>query len=167
MAIPIPTVDSFSDTTVMRVIRKVVNYIIQTIVPGINTVETTANEAESTANTANTNANTAISNNVTAVTIAQGTSSDSVKITLTKASGDVVSNEYEIATGEVSIVQNNSGITINGTSLQNADSEKPGLMTPSYVFTLNTANSNASTALTNANNITAYVGTDDELIPSS
>ena len=56
MAIPIPTVDDFKDTTVMRVIRKVVNYLIQTIVPGINTVETTADNALSTAQQAKTTA---------------------------------------------------------------------------------------------------------------
>lgn len=56
MAIPIPTVDNFKDTTVMRVIRKVVNYLIQTVVPGINTVETTADNALSTAQQAQTTA---------------------------------------------------------------------------------------------------------------
>ena len=57
MAIPIPTVDDFKDTTVMRVIRKVVNYLIQTIVPGINTVDTTANNALSIAQQAQATAN--------------------------------------------------------------------------------------------------------------
>ena len=56
MVIPIPTVDNFKDTTVMRVIRKVVNYLIQTVVPGINTVETTADNALSTAQQAKTTA---------------------------------------------------------------------------------------------------------------
>ena len=36
MVITKPTVDDFSDTTVMRVIRKIVEYIIDTLVPAIN-----------------------------------------------------------------------------------------------------------------------------------
>lgn len=41
----IPTVDDFKDTTIMRSLRKIVNYIINTVVPGINTAQTTANTA--------------------------------------------------------------------------------------------------------------------------
>ena len=36
MVITKPTIDDFSDTTVMRVIRKIVEYIIDTLVPAIN-----------------------------------------------------------------------------------------------------------------------------------
>lgn len=57
MAIPVPTVDNFKDSTVMRVIRKIVNYLIETVVPGINTVDTTANNALTTAQQAQATAN--------------------------------------------------------------------------------------------------------------
>ena len=132
MAITVPTIDDFSDTTVMRVVRKVVNYLIQTLVPGVNSEVTNAT--------------------ITGVTIAQGSTADSIKITVAKPSGNVVSNEFDISQEEVSIVQTASGITIAGTSLQQANATNTGLMT--------------STSFNNLTNIIAYVGTDDELIPS-
>lgn len=132
MAITVPTVDDFSDTTVMRVVRKVVNYLIQTLVPGVNSEVTNAT--------------------ITGVTIAQGSTADTIKITVAKPSGNVVSNEFDISQEDVSIVQNASGITIAGTSLQQANATNTGLMT--------------STSFNNLTNIIAYVGTDDELIPS-
>lgn len=132
MAINVPTVDDFSDTTVMRVVRKVVNYLIQTLVPGVNSEVTNAT--------------------ITGVTIAQGSTADTIKITVAKPSGNVVSNEFDISQEEVSIVQNASGITIAGTSLQQANATNTGLMT--------------STSFNNLTDIIAYVGTDDELIPS-
>ena len=132
MAITVPTVDDFSDTTVMRVVRKVVNYLIQTLVPGVNSEVTNAT--------------------ITGVTIAQGSTADTIKITVAKPSGNVVSNEFDISQEEVSIVQTASGITIAGTSLQQANATNTGLMT--------------STSFNNLTNIIAYVGTDDELIPS-
>ena len=132
MAITVPTVDDFSDTTVMRVVRKVVNYLIQTLVPGVNSEVTNAT--------------------ITGVTITQGSTADSIKITVAKPSGNVVSNEFDISQEDVSIVQTASGITIAGTSLQQANATNTGLMT--------------STSFNNLTNIIAYVGTDDELIPS-
>lgn len=36
MAIPVPTIDQFKDTTVMRTMRKIVDYIIEDVVPAIN-----------------------------------------------------------------------------------------------------------------------------------
>lgn len=132
MAITVPTVDDFSDTTVMRVVRKVVNYLIQTLVPGVNSEVTNAT--------------------ITGVTIAQGSTADTIKITVAKPSGNIVSNEFDISQEEVSIVQTASGITIAGTSLQQANATNTGLMT--------------STSFNNLTNIIAYVGTDDELIPS-
>ena len=132
MAITVPTVDDFSDTTVMRVVRKVVNYLIQTLVPGVNSEVTNAT--------------------ITGVTIAQGSTADTIKITVAKPSGNIVSNEFDISQEEVSIVQSATGITIAGTSLQQANATNTGLMT--------------STSFNNLTNIIAYVGTDDELIPS-
>lgn len=35
MAIVIPTIDDFTDTTVLRMIRKIVDYLINTLVPTI------------------------------------------------------------------------------------------------------------------------------------
>lgn len=131
MAITVPTVDDFSDNTVMRVIRKVVNYLIQTLVPGINSEVTNAT--------------------ITGVTISQGSAPDMIKITVSKPSGDVVSNEYDIEK-EIVISQSPTGIIIEGVTLQNANTTTTGLMT--------------STAFNNLTNIIAYVGTDDELIPS-
>lgn len=77
MAIVVPTVDSFKDTTVMRSVRKVVNYIINTLIPNINTditaVDTKAQNALTTAQTAQStaedaqataDANTTLINNV-------------------------------------------------------------------------------------------------------
>ena len=56
MSIIVPTIDSFTDTTVMRCIRKIVDYIINTLVPGhntdIQTVTGLANNAQNTANEA-------------------------------------------------------------------------------------------------------------------
>lgn len=132
MAITVPTIDDFSDTTVMRVVRKVVNYLIQTLVPGVNSEVTNAT--------------------ITGVTIAQGSTADTIKITVAKPSGNIVSNEFDISQEEVSIVQTASGITIAGTSLQQANATNTGLMT--------------STSFNNLTNIIAYVGSDDELIPS-
>ena len=131
MAISVPTIDDFSDTTVMRVIRKVVNYLIQTLIPGINSEVTNST--------------------ITGVTIAQGSTPDTIKITVAKPSGNVQSNEFDISQ-EISIVQSASGITIEGASLQQANATNTGLMT--------------STSFNNLTNIIAYVGTDDELIPS-
>ena len=47
--VAVPTIDDFKDSTVMRSLRKVVNYIINTVVPAINTADTTANSALTTA----------------------------------------------------------------------------------------------------------------------
>lgn len=61
----VPTIDDFKDNTVMRSLRKVVNYIINTVVPAINTADTNASSAISTAQQAQTTAQQAhtIANN--------------------------------------------------------------------------------------------------------
>ena len=64
--VAVPTIDDFKDSTVMRSLRKVVNYIINTVVPAINTADsnatnalTTAQQAQATAQQAQTTADTA------------------------------------------------------------------------------------------------------------
>ena len=83
MAIPVPTIDDFDDSTVVKIIRKVVDYIINTVVPGHNSdvsaLQTSINN-----------------NNPTAVTISQGTSLGTIRITITKAGGNITSNDYTI-----------------------------------------------------------------------
>lgn len=77
MGIVVPTVDSFKDTTVMKSVRKVVDYLINTLIPNINTnitavdskaqnALTVANTAQSTAEDAQAtaDANTTLINNV-------------------------------------------------------------------------------------------------------
>lgn len=64
----VPTIDDFKDSTVMRSLRKVVNYIINTVVPAINTADTTANTALTTAQQAQTTANNAQTTADTATT---------------------------------------------------------------------------------------------------
>ena len=57
--VAVPTIDDFKDSTVMRSLRKVVNYIINTVIPAINTADTTANAALTTAQQAQATADTA------------------------------------------------------------------------------------------------------------
>ena len=57
--VTVPTVEDFADTTVMGVIRKVVDYICNTIVGAINTAQTAADAANTLAGQANTAAKTA------------------------------------------------------------------------------------------------------------
>ena len=64
----VPTIDDFKDSTVMRSLRKVVNYIINTVVPAINTTDNTANTALTTAQQAQTTADKAQATADTATT---------------------------------------------------------------------------------------------------
>ena len=57
--VTVPTVEDFAETTVMGVIRKIVDYICNTIVGAINTAQTTADTANTLAGQANTAAQTA------------------------------------------------------------------------------------------------------------
>lgn len=160
--VTVPTIDNFKDTTVMGVIRKIVDYLCNTLVPGINSdIQGKADSSDVT------NLQQTVTNqNVTGATLAHGTGGNAtIVLTITKPGGNVVSNELVIEAGsEITISQTTSGISINGTALQTASTTRTGLMQSSQVTTLNTASSNASTALTTANNITAYVGTDEDLI---
>ena len=66
--VAVPTIDDFKDSTVMRSLRKVVNYIINTVVPAINTTDNTANTALTTAQQAQTTADKAQTTADTATT---------------------------------------------------------------------------------------------------
>ena len=57
--VTVPTVEDFADTTVMSVIRKIVDYICNTIVGAINTAQNTADTATGNASTALTTARAA------------------------------------------------------------------------------------------------------------
>ena len=131
--VTVPTIDDFKDETVMKVVRKVVNYLIQTLVPGINSDVSNAT--------------------VNSVTISQGSTADTIKITVSKPGGAVTSNEYNIASEEIEISQTAGGISIAGTALQTATASRTGLMT--------------STSFNNLTNIIDYVGTDTDLIPDN
>lgn len=57
--VTVPTVEDFADTTVMGVIRKIVDYICNTIISAINTAQSTADTATGNASTALTTAQAA------------------------------------------------------------------------------------------------------------
>lgn len=57
--VTVPTIEDFADTTVMGVIRKIVDYICNTIVGAINTAQNTADTATENASTALTTAQAA------------------------------------------------------------------------------------------------------------
>ena len=57
--VTVPTVEDFAETTVMGVIRKIVDYICNTIVGAINTAQSTADTATENASTALTTAQAA------------------------------------------------------------------------------------------------------------
>ena len=67
--VTVPTVEDFADTTVMGVIRKIADYICNTIVGAINT-------AQNTADTATGNASTALSTAQAAQTTANAAQTD-------------------------------------------------------------------------------------------
>ena len=57
--VTVPTVEDFAETTVMGVIRKIIDYICNTIVGAINTAQSTADTATENASTALTTAQAA------------------------------------------------------------------------------------------------------------
>lgn len=144
MAITQPTIDDFSDTTVMRVIRKVVNYLV-TLIPKVN--EEIANVTDSAGERLDTvEANVEALNKElpTEIRVDYDASTGNFNIDYVKEDGDVLTSNTVVivsgSTGEVTIVQNTSGISINGTALQSATTTQPGLMTPALVASLDNVN---------------------------
>ena len=165
MAITQPTIDDFSDTTVMRVIRKVVNYLV-TLIPKVN--EEIANVTDSTGERLDTvEANVEALNKElpTDIRVNYNSSTGNFNIDYVKEDGDILTSNTVVivsgSTGEVTIVQNTSGISINGIALQSATTARPGLMTPALVSSLNNVNDTVNdqtiilgeqaTAITNLN----------------
>lgn len=125
MAIPVPTIDDFDDATVIKTIRKVVNYIIGTLVPGHNSDISALNT-------------TITNNNPTAVTISQGTAVGTIRITITKAGGNITSNDYSISvdTTEIETKLNelinsyNTMVTYVGADAELVTGTQPTSVTP-------------------------------------
>ena len=156
MPITQPTIDDFQDTTVMRVIRKVVNYLV-TLIPKVN--EEIANVTDSAGERLDTvEANVEALNKElpTEIRVDYDASTGNFNIDYVKEDGDVLTSNTVVivsgSTGEVTIVQNTSGISINGTALQSATTAQPGLMTPALVSSLNNVNdtTNDHTTMLNA-----------------
>lgn len=156
MPITQPTIDDFSDTTVMRVIRKVVNYLV-TLIPKVN--EEIANVTDSAGERLDSvEANVEALNKElpTDIRVNYTPSTGNFNIDYVKEDGDVLTSNTVVivsgTTGEVTIVQNTSGISINGIALQSATTAQPGLMTPSLVSSLNNVNdtTNDHTTMLNA-----------------
>lgn len=185
MSITQPTIDDFQDTTVMRVIRKVVNYLV-TLVPkvneeidNLNMLNEQALAQQDAKITANTNNISAIGANVEAlnkelpsdIRVNYDASTGNFNIDYVKEDGDTLTSNTVVivsgSTGEVTIVQNTSGISINGIALQSATTAQPGLMTPALVSSLNNVNdtTNDHTTMLNAQAeaITALDGRVDTL----
>ena len=156
MPITQPTIDDFQDTTVMRVIRKVVNYLV-TLIPKVN--EEIANVTDSAGERLDTvEANVEALNKElpTEIRVDYDASTGNFNIDYVKEDGDVLTSNTVVivsgSTGEVTIVQNTSGISINGITLQSATTAQPGLMTPALVSSLNNVNdtTNDHTTMLNA-----------------
>lgn len=134
MAITEPSVGDFASTTVMGVVRNVVDKIVE-IVPDINDAD------------------------ITGATMSYSGSTLTLK--LTKGDGTEITATATIDTSggdvEVTISQTTTAITINGTALQTASASQIGLM-PSAKFT------EITTATNNIASLTALIGTDSDLI---
>ena len=101
---------------------------------------------------------------VTGITIQAGEEDNSFNVAIQLSDGTpITSNDWviNIPAVTVDIVQNASGISINGTALQSATTARPGLMTPALVSSLNNVNDTVNdqttilgeqaTAITNLN----------------
>ncbi|MFT0899726.1 hypothetical protein [Candidatus Methanoprimaticola sp. MG2] len=117
MAIPIPTIDQFKDTTVMRCMRKIVDYLIEDVVPAINqspSQDTKVSDVE--------NSISADSKLTTTVTNSDGSKAVSSPVQLPESGGV-----------ELNITQTPDGITINNIQLQEATNAQDGLVTKEQV----------------------------------
>lgn len=126
--VTIPTIDQFKDTTVVSAMRKIVDYIIGTLVPNINTDLGKKANTSDLATVATSGSYNDLTNKPTippAVTVDQ---------TLSATSTNAVANKP--VTTKINAVES----------------------------TANTANGTANTAKSTADAITAYVGTDPELV---
>lgn len=117
MAIPIPTVDQFKDTTVMRCMRKVVNYLIEDVVPAINQSPSQDTKVSGVENNISTD-----SKLTTTVTNSDGSTATSNPVQLPESGGV-----------ELNITQTPDGITINNIQLQEATNAQDGLVTKEQV----------------------------------
>lgn len=117
MAIPIPTIDQFKDTTVMRCMRKVVDYIIEDVVPAINQSPSQDTKVSAVENSISTD-----SKLTTVVTNSDGSTATSVPVQLPEGGGT-----------ELNITQTPDGITINNIALQEATIAQDGLVTKEQV----------------------------------
>lgn len=137
-----PTIDQFKDTTVVSVMRKIVDYLIETLVPGINT------DISKKANTADL-APVATSGNYNDLTnkptIPEGVEVDQE---LSTTSENAVANKA--VTTKLNAVESTANTANTTANTANT--------------TANTANGTANTAKSTADSITAYVGTDPELV---
>ena len=156
MPITQPTIDDFQDTTVMRVIRKVVNYLV-TLIPKVNEeIASVTDNAGQRLDSVEANVEALNKELPTEIRVDYDASTGNFNIDYVKEDGDVLTSNTVVivsgSTGEVTIVQNTSGITINGTALQSATTAQPGLMTPALVSSLNNVNdtTNDHTTMLNA-----------------
>lgn len=134
MALTEPSVSDFASTSVMGVVRNVVDKIVE-MVPDIN------------------------ENDITGASMSY--SGSTLTLTLTKGDSTTITATATIDTSggtvEVTISQTTSAITINGTALQTASASQIGLM-PSAKFT------EIETATSNITSLTALIGDDEDLI---
>lgn len=144
MPITQPTIDDFQDTTVMRVIRKVVNYLV-TLIPKVNEeIASVTDNAGQRLDSVEANVEALNKELPTDIRVNYDSSTGNFNIDYIKEDGDTLTSNTVVivsgSTGEVTIVQNTSGISINGIALQSATTAQPGLMTPALVSSLNNVN---------------------------
>lgn len=134
MALTEPSVSDFASTSVMGVVRNVVDKIVD-MVPDIN------------------------ENDITGASMTY--SGSTLTLTLSKGDGTSVTATATIDTSggtvEVTISQTTSAITINGTALQTASASQIGLMSSAKFTEITTATNNIA-------NLTALIGDDEDLI---
>lgn len=142
--VTIPTIDNFKGTTVMEVIRNVIDYIKDTFIPAVNTeLNTKANSADLS-------------------TVATTGSYNDLKDKPNIPAGVVVDDA--LSATSVNPVQNkviNTAITQATTDITNLTSRVGAVETVNQ-----TQNTDIQANATAIANLTAYIGTDTELIPA-
>lgn len=134
MALTEPSVSDFASTSVMGVVRNVVDKIVE-MVPDINDADITG-------------ASMSYSGSTLTLTLSKGNGTSITATATIDTSGGTV---------EVTISQTTSAITINGTALQSATASQIGLMTSAKFNEVTTATNNIAA-------LTEFIGDDSDLI---